>query len=107
MDPLVHCGLSLLRPFHTQQFNQRLNRDALQEHRKVNHRNGCRHKDRLRLHVLRVDEQDQSESHGATQPTVRHHKLVNVRQFVYPESIGDGRQQNYAEDAEQRAEDNR
>lgn len=107
MDPLVHGWLPLLGPFHTQQFHQRLNRDALQKHREVNHGNGSCHKDRLRLHVFRVDEQDQSESHGSAQSTVGHNKLVNVREFVYPEPIRDGRQQNDAEDAEQGAEDNR
>lgn len=105
MDALVHRGLSFLRALHPQQLDERLYRDALQEHREVNHSDGGGHEDRLRRHPILVDEQHQGEGDSASQSTVGHDELIDVGQFVDAEAVGDPREQNDADDAEKGAEE--
>jgi hypothetical protein len=82
MDSLVHRRFPLFSSLNIQNLHQRLYCNTLKEHREINHANCRCHKQRLKLHMFRVDQQNQGKSDGTTQATVRHDKLIDFRQLV-------------------------
>jgi hypothetical protein len=82
MNSLVHGRLSLLSSLYIQNLHQRLDGDALQEHREINHANCRCHKQRLQFHMRRIDQQNEGKSNCSTQATIRHDKLIDFRKLV-------------------------
>lgn len=93
---LIHRWLSLLGAFNVENSHKWLYCDSLKEHREVNDANGCRDKQGLQRDVLRVDEKDECKCNSASQASITHDELVDIRQLVYPKSIGNRHQENDA-----------
>lgn len=91
VDAFVHGRFLLVGALHIQELDQRLDGDALQEHRKVDDRNRGGHEHWLQRHVLLVDEQDQRKGHSTAKSSIGHYKLIDTRQLVQPKLVGECR----------------
>lgn len=79
MNSLIHGWLSFLCSLDVQNLYERLDGYALKEYREINHANCRCNEQRLKWHVLWVNQQNKSKSNCPSQATIRHDKLINAR----------------------------
>lgn len=88
MNSLIHRRFTFFRSLHVQNLYERLYGDALKEYREINHANCRCNEKRLQWNVLWVDQQNEGKCNCPSQATVRHHKLIDFREFMNPKFVG-------------------